>query len=237
MHKSKVKVSTLMKRTMTIGLLGAILAVAVGFISTNAISATPFFMAASDLSSDESAYMIGHVEYTVRGADGQIKQYVQGDNLIVDRGRDCSAQKIFEDDATTVCTPKGNGFNFIAIGNGTHVDDNAQLQLVDSTATPGDGCDGVSTTSDTCEMDRTPATVTITSGLGSTMVSITTTTPFTFDHGTNNGAPNNAIDITESGLFDDGTSFADNMFSARSVAGISVTSADTLAVTWTITLS
>lgn len=233
-----------MKRTMTIGLLGAILAVAVGFISTNAISATPFFMAASDVSSDESAYMIGHVEYTVRGADGQIKQYVQGDNLIVDRGRDCAAQGIFDPANSGSCTLTADGFKFIAIGNGTHVDDNGQLQLVDSDGT--DGCDNDNTTSDTCEMQRKEGVVTIVSNAGSTVVTVTNAAdPFGFDHGGNhanhNGVNNDQIQILESGLFDDATisdpATDENLFSARSVTGISVTSADTLAVTWTITLS
>src|SRR3990172_13378913 len=95
MHKSRAKITQLMKRTMTIGLLGAVLAVAVGFISTNAISATPFLMAENEFSPNESTYMIGHVEYTVRDANGEIKQYVQADNVIVENGKDCSAQRIF----------------------------------------------------------------------------------------------------------------------------------------------
>jgi hypothetical protein len=242
MHKSKVGVGTIMKRTMTIGLLGAILAVAVGFISTNAISATPFLMAASDVSSDESAYMIGHVEYTVRGADGQIKQYVQGDNLIVDRGRDCAAQAIFDPANTGACTNTIDGFQFIAIGNGTHVDDNGQTRLVDTDGT--DGCDSDNTTSDVCEMQRSPAVATIVSNAGSTVVTVTNAaTPFTFNHGgahaNHNGVNADQIQILESGLFDANpiNSATDNMFSARSVTGISVTNADTLAVTWTITLS
>lgn len=236
-----------MKRTMTIGLLGAILAVAVGFISTNAISATPFFMAASDVSSDESVYMIGHVEYTVRGADGQIKQYVQGDNLIVDKGRDCAAQSIFDPANSGACQNTIDGFQFIAIGNGTHFDDNAQLQLADSTASnsdysDADGCDSDNATPDTCEMQRKKGVVTITPKSGSTVVSVTNAEdPFTFNHGGNhanhNGVNADQIQILESGLFDANTGFTDNMFSAREVTGISVTSADTLAVTWTITLS
>lgn len=209
-----------MKRTMTIGLLGAILAVAVGFIITNAISATPFFMAASDLSSDESFSMIGHVEYAVLDSNGQIKQYVQGDNRIVDRGRDCSAQRIFNASdssgtGSSVCAFNGDGFNFIAIGNGTFVDDDAVTQLA-------------------LEMQRTAGDVSITSNSGTTVVSVTTQTPFTFDHGTTNHPT--GITISESGLFDDGATSADNMFSTRAVSGITVTSADTLAVTWTITL-
>ena len=148
---SKITVFTAMKRTVTIGLLGAILAVAVGFISTNAFSATPFFMAASDLSSDESISMIGHAEYTVLDSNGQVIQYVQGDNRIVDRGRDCSAQRIFNASDTSACAFNGDGFNFIAIGNGTFVDDDAVTQLAD-------------------EMQRVAGDVSITSNSGTTVV-------------------------------------------------------------------
>jgi len=227
-----------MKRIGAIGLLGAVLAVAVGFISANAISATPFLMAASDLSANESAYMIGHVEYTVRGADGQIKQYIQGDNEIVERGKLCSAQSIFDPANSDVCTLTVDGFQYIAIGNGTAVIDSTRLQLADDTGVAG--CDGSSGTSDTCEMQRKQATVSIgISGTNTEVIITNSGDPFTFDHGDNNGAPNGEIDIKESGLFDDGIlDFAtDNLFSIKPISGISVTNADTLSVTWTITLS
>lgn len=210
MHKSKAKVGTIMKRTVTIGLLGAILAVAVGFISFNAISATPFFMAVADNSSDESFSMIGHVEYAVMDSNGQVIQYIQGDNLIVDRGRDCSAQRIFNASDTSACAFNGDGFNFIAIGNGTFAGTDATTQLDN-------------------EIQRNAGEVSITSNSGNTVVSVSTQTPFTFNHG-------GTMSITESGLFDDGTAGGDNMFSTRAVANIDVTAADTLAVTWTITL-
>ena len=237
MHKSQAKIIQLMKRTMTIGLLGAVLAVAVGFISTNAISTTPFLMAGNELSPNESYFMIGHVEYTVRGTDGQIKQYSQGDNEIVQRGKDCTAQRIFNaadntGTGTSVCAFSGDGFNFIAIGNGTQsITIGSDLkQLFDSDGTIK-GCDG--TVVDACEMDRKKGTVSIDTSGTNTKVTITNSAdPFKFNHG-------DSIDITESGLFDDGTlDFAtDNLFSIKSISGISVTSADTLSVTWTITLS
>ncbi|MGI0076541.1 MAG: hypothetical protein ACREAJ_02930 [Nitrosopumilaceae archaeon] len=218
-----------MKRTMTIGLLGAVLAVAVGFISTNAISATPFFMAGNEFGPNESAYMIGHVEYTVRGVDGQIKQYIQGDNEIVERGKDCSAQSIFDPTDTSACFNSGNGFQYIAIGNGTQTIDSGLTQLFDTDGTT-EGCAG---TGDACEMDRKVGTVSIDISGTDTEVSITNSgDPFSFNHA-------GSIEVTESGLFDDGTlDFAtDNLFSIRSITGISVTSEDTLSVTWTITLS
>ncbi len=217
MHKSRAKITQLMKRTMTIGLLGAVLAVAVGFISTNAISATPFLMAGNELDTNESAYMIGHVEYTVRDADGQVKQYAQGDNLIVEKGKDCAAQMIFDNSSSTACTITSGttGFNFIAIGNATGTVSGDELQL-DTGASVG-------------EIDRTPGTVTIdTSGIN-TIATITTTTPFAF-------TSISSTTVQQSGLFDDGTPVSGNMFAMRDALAIPVTSADTLAVTWKITL-
>jgi hypothetical protein len=224
-----------MKRTVTIGLLGAILAVTVGFVGTNAISATPFLIAGNQVSPNESVNMIGHVEYTVRGADGQIKQYAQGDNLIVETGKDCSAQVIFDNAASGACTITSGttGFNFIAIGNDTTtvVDTALVLKtgLDDSTSSPGDGCDGNVATADTCEINRTAGTVTFDISGTDTVATIETTTAFSFTHSGN-------MNVEQSGLFDDSTSFSGNMFAMREGLGITVTSADTLTVSWKITL-
>ena len=207
-----------MKRTITIGLLGAVLAVAVGFISTNAISATPFLMAENEFSPNESAYMIGHVEYTVRGADGQVKQYAQGDNMIVDKGKNCAAKMIFDNSSNAaLCTITSGttGFNFIAIGNATGAVSGDELQL-DTGVTVG-------------EIDRTPGTVTIDTSGTDTIATITTATPFAF-------TSISSTTVQQSGLFDDGTPESGNMFAMRDALAIPVTSADTLAVTWKITL-
>ena len=229
MHKSQAKISQLMKRTMTIGLLGAVLAVAVGFISTNVISAIPFLMAESDLSANESTYMIGHVEYTVRDADGEIKQYVQADNVIVEKGKDCSAQRIFNatDNSGTgnsVCAFSGDGFNFIAIGNGTTGSANPSATETKLTDDSPVGCNGGT---DTCEMDRKLGTVTIDPTGPDTVATIKTKNPFTFTSTTI---------VKQSGLFDNASPASGNMFSLRDALAIPVTSTDTLAVTWKITL-
>jgi len=205
-----------MKRAITIGLLGAILAVAVGFISTNAISATPFLMAGNQVGPNESVYMLGHVEYTVKGADGQIKQYVQGDNAIVEKGKDCAAQLIFDRGDTTACTFNGDGFNFIAVGNATGAVDGTELQL-DAGAGTG-------------EIDRVAGNVTIVTSGTDAVATITTGTPFAF-------TGISTTIVQQSGLFDDGAAAGGNMFSMRDNLGINVTSADTLAVTWKITLA
>ena len=220
-----------MKRTVTIGLLGAILAIAVGFIGTNAISATPFLIAANQATTNDSGLMIGHVEYTVRDATGQIKQYVQGDNLIVTRGTDCTGQKMFNNTNTDICTPSvsgDDGFYFIAIGNGTAAAVPGDTQLADDSG--GHGCAG---TGDICEMDRKAGVVTFDTSGDDTIVTISNSRdPFTFT-----GISSGGDVVGQSGLFDDltGDFATDNMFAMRDVS-VSVNAADTLAVTWKITL-
>ena len=211
-----------MKRTVTIGLLGAILAIAVGFISINAISATPFFIAANQVSTNDSAFMMmGHVEYTVRDATGQIKQYVQGPNRIVETGTDCTAQLIFDSSGTSACTPNGDGFNFIAIGNGSGTVDGTEVEL-DFDAGTNVG-----------EMNRTSATVTLDTAGTNTVATIETTNPFSFRLLSTTGTT-----VEQSGLFDNvGTATPDNMFSMRDALGVSGGNADTLEVTWKVTLA
>src|SRR3989337_151598 len=113
MHKSKARHIQLMKKYMTLALIGAIVAGIAGLISIDAISATSLvaMQGASDF--HESGLMIGHVTYEVRGADGQIKQYLQGDNFITRTGTDCAAQAIFNNGDTDVCTVTGTaGFGY-----------------------------------------------------------------------------------------------------------------------------
>src|SRR3989337_1706552 len=120
MHKSKIRISPLMKKYTNLALIGAIVAGITGFVSLDAISATSLMTMQGTSDMHETGLMIGHVTYEVRGMDGQIKHYFQADNVIVDKGTDCSAQAIFNDLDDDVCILGGNGgFAFIAIGNST----------------------------------------------------------------------------------------------------------------------
>ena len=219
-----------MKRYTSLALIGVLVVGIAGFISLDAFSATSFvtMKAASDI--HETGQMIGHVTYELRGADGNIKHYSQSDNVIVDVGTDCAATAIFDTtDAAGLCTLGGTGFSFIAIGNTT----TANPSSVEDIELDNDGTDG--------EMDRLAASsVGITSadtlGTGAdTTVSIVSPA-FTF----NTLGPAGTV-ITQSGLFDSAAGGSDNMFSVRDIpgqsgTGLAVTNADTLSVTWTITL-
>ena len=232
-----------MKRYTSLALIGVLVVGIAGFISLDAISATSFvtMKAASDI--HETSQMIGHVTYELRGADGNIKHYVQSDNVIVDLGTDCAAQAIFDTGNADVCTLGGNGgFAFIAIGNATvstdggttgalAEEDDIFLDTSDGGAASfgAGGGDEMARSLIIIDADITPA---VGSGLDTT-VSIASG-PFAFtDLGSNTV-------VTQSGLFDSAGFAAGNMFSIRDIppvgTGLTVTNADTLSVTWTITL-
>jgi hypothetical protein len=220
-----------MKKYTSLALIGALVVGMAGFISLDAISATSFgtMQVASDI--HETGKMIGHVTYELRGTDGNIKHYSQSDNVIVDVGTDCAATSIFDTtDSSAICTlGTDNGFSFIAIGNSTVT---FPLASVDDIALDDDTVDGR-------EMQRLAGTVSITpadSGNNvDTLVSIVSPA-FLF----NELGPAGTV-ITQSGLFDSDVGGSNNMFSVRDIpgqggTGLAVTNADTLSVTWTITL-
>jgi len=234
-----------MKRYTSLALIGVLVVGIAGFISLDAFSATSFvtMKAASDI--HETGQMIGHVTYELRDADGNIKHYFQSDNVIVDVGIDCAATAIFDtagsslkDDGTgtqvPICTlGTDGGFSFIAIGNSTTPFTLGEpLSTFDDTALDNDGTDG--------EINRLGGAVTITEANdGDTTVSIVSPQFEFLDLGLGGTA------ITQSGLFDSvaptGAGESNNMFSARDIpgqsgTGLKVFNADTLSITWTITL-
>jgi len=215
-----------MKKYTSLALIGVIVAGIAGFASLDATSATSLItmQGASDM--HETGQMIGHVTYVVRDMNGQIKHYFQSDNDITNIGKDCSAAAIFDSDDISVCT-KTDDFAYIAIGNATGAEmDKADTELDVSPLDNGGEMDR----SEKIDAEIDPASTT-----SGTVVSITTTTPFEFKY---LGSPTK---VTQSGLFDNGADESGNMFAIRDVSpgtdGLEVTNADTLSVTWTITLT
>jgi len=229
-----------MKKYTSLALIGVLVVGIAGFITLDAISATSFvtMKAASDI--HETSQMIGHVTYELRGADGNIKHYFQSDNMIVDLGTDCAANAIFDTTGSStkddgaggqvpICTlGTDNGFSFIAIGNSTNT---FPLASIDDTALDNDGTNG--------EMDRLDGTVGVTAADSANSIDTTVSIvspAFTFEELGSAGTV-----ITQSGLFDSAVGGSDNMFSSRDIpgqggTGLAVTNADTLSITWTITL-
>ena len=245
-HIGKSTHIQLMKKYTGIALIGVLVVGIAGFISLDAISATSFvtMKVASDV--HETGKMIGHVTYELRGADGNVKHYSQSDNVIVDRGTNCAAQAIFDTGNQDVCILGGNGgFAFIAIGNATGLTNQNPLSSAgDIALLTTDGgfvnFDDPNFPNAGDEIDRSvyiDASITeANSGIGDvTTVSIASPQFQFLDLG-----PSGTV-ITQSGLFDSGTLRTDNMFSAKDVpgttgSGLAVSNADTLSVTWTITL-
>jgi len=221
-----------MKKYTTLALIGAIVAGVAGLISIDAISATSLvtMQGASDF--HESGLMIGHVTYEVRGADGEVKHYLQGDNLITKQGTDCAAQAIFNNEGNEVCDlTESAGFGYIAIGNSTDA-------LEAALASPDDlalDVDILGTGREIKRSDFIDADITANVGGGTKVLISNSVSPFTFTDLGPDGTK-----VTQSGLFDTDTVETGNMFSIRdipdSLGGIEVFNSDTLAVTWTITL-
>ena len=224
-----------MKKYTNLALIGAIVAGITGFVSLDAISTTSLMtMQGTDI--HETGLMIGHVTYEVRGMDGQIKHYLQADNVIVDQGTDCSAAAIFDSD-DTVCTDLGN-FAYIAIGNTTSPSAGATDIALDISdggrGNFGGGGGGEMARSGEIDAIITPANSAAIPDPLDTVVSIAST-PFEFPDLRSAGTI-----VTQSGLFDSGTVETGNMFSIKVVnspTGLLVTNTDTLSVTWTITLT
>lgn len=227
-----------MKTTSMIALIAVISAASIGAISMNGFSAIPLTTASV---SPESGTMMGHVEYILRDADGNIKTYAQGDNMVVNKGDDCVMAYVFGSTnagGKDVCTSaSADGFRFIGIGNGTITVDAADTTLLDAgvTTVASSGVGGI------MAVRADSNNVATTSSNGGTVV-IATETPFTFTAG------RNATTVTAAGLFDatcsgisstTGACTANaspmNMFSAQSIS-VAVAGGDSLSVTWTITV-
>jgi len=214
-----------MKKYTSIALIGVLVVGMAGFISLDAISETSFVTMKVASDAHETSKMLGHVTYELRGADGNIKNYFQSDNLIVDIGTDCAAHAIFDTAGTDVCTLGTNGgFAFIAIGNAT-----GQTAEASDLALDVEGTNGEVDRSDFIDALITAAA----SPTDDTTVAIASPA-FTFE-----GLGPSGTKITQSGLFD--SAAGGNMFSIRDIPGVDgtglgVLNADTLSVTWTITL-
>ena len=197
-----------MKTTINLAIvLLGIAAISVGVLST---------ANTAEAISNEASGVLGHITLTVADADGNIKSYVQTDNLVTFVGRDCIVEQTF---ATSVagCTD-GATFNNIGLGTGT-----GQAVTSSNVATPlGVGCVRQLASTNT-EAGTTTETVTIKAIFGGS---------------TSTGADvTNAAcqaTITEAGLFDSATAATGEMFSYQSFTGVAIGTADTLTVQWDI---
>ncbi|EGP94712.1 hypothetical protein [Nitrosarchaeum koreense] len=231
-----------MNRLKTIVLFAGIFGIGLGTISLSGVSATSMMVSAAP-QTQAGFDMLGHVEYKVLDDSGAIKQYLQGDNIVVIGGKDCVARHVFENSTGTVCPGGNNEFQYIAIGNytsaGTPVNTLSALEL-----TGGSGCASSTVDGEMARKQVVPSFTPAVTGTGTIVVLDTTSAPFNF------GASNATGPIMQSGIFNGDNAAKDgngqctslgtaSMFSVQDLntdTGITVSSGDSLSVKWTITV-
>jgi hypothetical protein len=171
----------------------------------------------------EHSGMLGHLQLVVYGPDGLVKAYRQTDNLVVINGDNATADKMFFGSTTggrklTTCTScSGNNVaTFQWIGVGTS---NTAVTATDS---------GLGTQASNKKLG---AVTNGTGGHGTAQIQVT----FPANKLTNSST----VNIQEAGLFDAflNSSASSNMFSRQTFSAIGVNPADTLQITWTISIT
>ena len=155
----------------------------------------------------------GHIQLVLYGSNGVIKAYRQTDNLVVTNGDNVTANRIFGTTLTTSHTPFSGAFNYIGVGTSSTAAAVGQTDLL------------------AVRSSHMVATVTNGAIHGTAQIQVT----FPPNRLTNSSA----VGIQESGLFDavgNGT-LTTNMFARQTFSSISVNPADTLQVTWTVTIT
>ncbi|MEX0861827.1 hypothetical protein [Nitrosopumilus sp.] len=240
-----------MKRITSIVLFASIFAITVGALGFSGNSATSLMVAAIP-QTQENVGMLGHVEYRLFDEMGNVKGYMQNDNIVVEAGKDCAAKALFDSSASVgQCTGSVTNFQWIGIGNGSSATINVTNQtLADSTDDETGTCSQSGGTGTAGGGDMARRSVTPSFNVAGTTAIVTLDTssaPFTFDAG-------NATVVRDSGVFNanygtpgagstcGGTNTAGttwSMFSRQllnAATGITVSSGDSLSVKWTITV-
>jgi len=196
----------------------------------------------SDMTSPSSngfagtALAMGHVEMVLTDANGNVKGYFQGDNVVTDAGDACTSEKIFGDATnSTECAGVGAGnyFDKIGIINGTFSPSDATTNTGHYVAATdaNDGLmaitQGAATVPDSASSQGTATTITNSAHV------------FNFD-GSNDTTVSGVILIdalcSENADGSCGTIPASaGVFAART-ATLSTSDGDSLTVTWTITI-
>lgn len=178
------------------------------------------------------AYMTGHVETVVRDSDGNIKEYRQSDNVIVNTGENCVAKLLFQDDGAGAGLGSGTGtsacigslnqpWTSIVLGNDTTAASGTQTGL--GVEHRGNSLVRAKATTITFTNSTTA------SGASTDRSIVTLAKTFT-----NNSGGSNTV--SESGLFNSTTVGAGGMFARQQFSAITLSSGDSLTVTWTINI-
>lgn len=77
---------------------------------------------------DSSSFMVGHITLTAHDEYGNIKQYIQTDNVVLNTADNCISEKIFTLTSGTGCTLADN-YDFIHIGTGGDAGDEVETAV------------------------------------------------------------------------------------------------------------
>lgn len=217
-----------MKPQSTIIALVAALAVTTGGLGltfTGVFDEAPSKVASQNYA---SGFMMGHLQVETFDKDGNLKDYRQTDNAVVDDGEQCISKMLFgttqasagrgEYTGTSACTGALTGaWDVIAIGTDSTAAADTQVILLNETSS-SDGLErGVATTK------------TWTNGTGSTTTKIVMSKTFTSD------SPRDHT-IQESGLFNSTTVAGSGMLARQTFSGVTLSDGDSITVTWTFTV-
>jgi hypothetical protein len=212
-----------MNKYLSAAVVSIVISAVVAIVGLHGVSSVPMLVATNGVT-NEKAGIFGHVEYVVKNQQGKIVSYLQSDNMVVNKGKNCAMTLLFQSNSTTNgCTPvetlaggnsATNGFTYVAIGNGTGA------VAAGSTQLPNGGVNYKNATGQ--------GSVTITQAAGGSGTALIQKT-FTFTAG-------NKTTITSSGLFDKSSGATMNMFSGQDSLNTILNTGDSLTVKWTITV-
>jgi len=227
-----------MKRPTWLAMFGVVAAFAVvGVVSANSFS-SPLAIGAVHENQETNPFgMMGHITMTIYDSAGNLIEYRQTDNTIVNAGENCVAEAMFDVNVTTGadsdnCLGSGisgnsngfadGGYRFIQIGSGsTGGDDSAEddgaLLIPYTVSTMG------------IQEDLSPSLDNPSSGTGANSAAVVTISA-------NFTATADGQDVNESGLFDKSASFQQNMLARQGFSNVTLNTGDELTVEWEITI-
>ena len=219
-----------MHRNISAILSLTVAAVIVSFLATNGMIPTTFVVASSQpqVTNDETK-VLGHVIYEVRDANGNLKSYMQTDNIRVNQGLSCAASYLFKNSTagnTANCpsVASNTGFQYVGLINGTF--STSATHTRSGLATASTGVAGVL---NTANQGGPPTAGTVTFPAFNQVQIASPAFAFT-------GDATAGTTVTGSALFNAAATSLANEF-AENTMSVAVGNADTLTVTWTITFS
>ncbi len=226
-----------MKYTTTI-LFGVSLAVVAGLFGSGLLGISITKADKTDLGT--TGLFTGHVTTIVRDSQGNIKEYRQSDNLIVNQGENCALKLLFQTATgaagANVCAGANTqGFKFIEIGN-VSASQSGTPPTPLSTDVRLYGSHNATTAGNNPGLVRKVATTVTwsnnTSSTSSSAASVVLAATFT-----NSGSSSKTVN--ESGLFNStmGTNGdTDAIFARQTFSTITLSANDSLTVQWTVNI-